>query len=99
MVIPPVEASTAATAQATCGAAIDVPLFHPYPQLFVVELIFTQGAEISTLLPKLENEALLYEESSAHTVNAFIHHPGLNPFTSILLFHAAMTLIVPLVLA
>jgi hypothetical protein len=35
----------------TNGAAIDVPLFHPYPPQGRVEYIETHGAEISTPAP------------------------------------------------
>lgn len=65
-----------ATAPATCGAAIEVPLIvllqleEHFLLLIQAEVILTPGAIMSTQLPKLLNEAKSSEELLAATVIA-----------------------------
>ena len=65
--------SASATAPVTCGVAIDVPLIMLVAELDPIqaEVMFTPGAEISTQLPVLLNDASTSLLSVAPTVIAF----------------------------
>ena len=61
----------AATAPATCGAAIEVPLIVLVPPFFHVEVIEAPGANKSTHVPVFEKVARVSDDVDAPTVIAF----------------------------
>ena len=94
--------SMSATTPATCGVAMLVPLYDEYvgvagvvPPELRVDQMPLPGAAISTVDPKLENDARAPVDVVAATVTTPVQLAGVKPAVSELLLPAATTTIVP----